>query len=130
MGLDVCIKGLGVDLMEIERLKRSIERRGKRLLEKIFTEEEIKYCFSMGEPYQHLTARFCLKEAVLKAFGLGLSKGVTLRDVEVKLDKLGKPYVEIHGRLKEEAEKYGVSRIIVSMSHSGEYAIAVAILTG
>ncbi|MCD6444058.1 holo-ACP synthase [Candidatus Bathyarchaeota archaeon] len=130
MGLDTGIKGLGVDLMEIERLKRSVERRGRRLLEKIFTEEEIRYCFSMGEPYQHLAARFCLKEAVLKAFGLGLGRGVTLRDVEVKLDGLGKPYVEIHGRLKEKAEKSGVSRIIVSMSHSGEYAIAVAILTG
>ena len=77
------IKGIGVDIVEIERFRRAVERRGRRFLEKIFTEEEMEYCFSMKDPYPHLAGRFCVKEAVLKSLGLGIGMGVKLSLIHI-----------------------------------------------
>jgi len=122
------IKGIGVDIVEIERFRRAVERRGRRFLEKIFTEEEMKYCFSMKDPYPHLAGRFCVKEAVLKSLGLGIGMGVKLKDIIVCLDKSGKPYINAGDSLRRFMNGIPGSRILVSISHSGEYAVAVAIL--
>jgi len=122
------IKGIGVDIVEIERFRRAVERRGRRFLEKIFTEEEMEYCFSMKDPYPHLAGRFCVKEAVLKSLGLGIGMGVKLKDIIVCLDKSGKPYINAGGSLRRFMNEISCSRIFVSISHSGEYAVAVAIL--
>lgn len=122
------LRGIGVDIQKVKRFKRSVERGGERILKKIFTRTELEYCLSMKDPYPHLTARFCLKEAVLKAFGTGVSGGVTFRDVEVCQESSGKPYVRLHGRLRELSKELGVSGVFVSMSHSGDYAVAVAVL--
>ena len=122
------IKGIGVDIVEIERFRRAVERRGRRFLEKIFTEEELEYCFSMKDPYPHLAGRFCVKEAVLKSLGLGIGMGVKLKDIIVCLDKSGRPYINAGGSLRRFMNEISCSRIFVSISHSGEYAVAVAIL--
>ena len=101
---------------------------GRRFLEKIFTKEEIDYCFSMKDPYPHLAGRFCVKEAVLKSLGLGTGMGVKLKDIIVCLDKSGKPYINAGDSLKKFMNKVPDSRILISISHSGEYVVAVALL--
>ena len=122
------VGGVGIDIVEIERFKHSVERRGRKLLEKIFTDEELKYCLSMKNPYPHLAGRFCAKEAVLKSLGLGIGCGVRLRDVEIYLDKSGKPNVRMKRIPGWLIEKLGRFNIHISLSHSGNYAIATAIL--
>jgi len=123
------VKGVGVDVISIEKFKRSVERGGRGFLERIFTKKEIEYCFSMGDPYPHLAGRFCVKEAVLKSLGLGIGGGVKLRDIEVCLDKCGRPYINAMGSLRGFMDKMAGGRLLVSMSHSEDYAVAVAILT-
>jgi len=123
------VEGVGIDIVEIKRFRHSADRGGRRFLERIFTKAEIDYCISMRDPYPHMAGRFCVKEAVLKSLGLGLGGGVKLRDIEVCLDARGKPYVEIHGLLKEYKDKPNGNRILVSISHTREYATAIAILT-
>ena len=122
------IKGIGVDIVKIERFRRAVERRRRKFLEKIFTEEELEYCFSMKDPYPHLAGRFCVKEAVLKSLGLGIGMGVKLKDIIVCLDKSGKPYINAGDSLKKLMNKAPGSRILISISHSGEYVVAVALL--
>ena len=122
------VKGIGIDIVEIERFRRIVKRGGRRFLEKIFTKEEIDYCFSMKDPYPHLAGRFCVKEAVLKSLGLGIGMGVKLKDIIVCLDKSGKPYINAGDSLKKLMNKVSGSRILVSISHSGEYVVAVALL--
>jgi len=125
----VNISGVGVDIIEIERFKRSIERRGRRLLEKIFTDEELEYCLSMKNPYPHLASRFCAKEAILKSLGLGIGCGVSLKDIEIYLNENGKPNVRTERIPKRFAEKLGKFSIHISLSHSRNHAVAMAILT-
>lgn len=122
------VKGIGIDIVEIERFRRIVKRGGRRFLEKIFTKEEIDYCFSMKDPYPHLAGRFCVKEAVLKSLGLGIGMGVKLKDIIVCLDKSGKPYINAGDSLKKFMNKIPGSRILISISHSGEYVVAVALL--
>jgi len=122
------VKGIGIDIVEIERFRRIVKRGGRRFLEKIFTKEEIDYCFSMKDPYPHLAGRFCVKEAVLKSLGLGMGMGVKLKDIIVCLDKSGKPYINAGDSLKKFMNKVPDSRILISISHSGEYVVAVALL--
>jgi holo-[acyl-carrier protein] synthase len=111
--------GLGVDLLEIGRLERALERH-PRLAERLFTEGERRYAAERARPGRHLAARFAAKEAVVKA--LGLSGGFGLREVEVLAGE--PPTVRLSGRVAQAAGEG--RRIEVSMTHSREYAAAVA----
>jgi holo-[acyl-carrier protein] synthase len=113
---------VGVDLLEIERLERALERR-PRLALRLFTEAERAYASSRGRPGQHLAARFCAKEAVAKALGL---QAWSFLDVEV-LAAGGPPEVKLHGAAAARAQALGV-RVSVSLTHTGREAAAVAIL--
>jgi holo-[acyl-carrier protein] synthase len=110
--------GLGVDLLEIERLERAL-RRHPRLAERVFTEGERRYAEERARPGRHLAARFAVKEAVVKA--LGLSGGFGLREIEVLAGE--PPTVRLSGRAAEAADGAPVR---ISMTHSREYAAAVA----
>lgn len=110
--------GIGVDLLEIGRLERALERH-PRLAERVFTEAERRYAAGRARPGRHLAARFAAKEAVVKA--LGLSGGFGLREIEVVAGE--PPTVELSGRAAEVAAG---SRVELSMTHSREYAAAVA----
>jgi holo-[acyl-carrier protein] synthase len=110
--------GLGVDLLEIERLERALERH-PRLAERVFTEGERRYAAGRARPGRHLAARFAAKEAVVKA--LGLSGGFGLREIEVLAGE--PPTVRLSGRAAEAAAGAPVE---ISMTHSREYAAAVA----
>jgi holo-[acyl-carrier protein] synthase len=114
--------GVGVDLLEIERLERALERR-PRLAQRLFTDDELAYASSMARPGQHLAARFCAKEAVAKALGL---EAWSFRDVEV-VGTGGPPEVRLHGAAAERARALGVT-VSVSLTHTGRDAAAVAIV--
>ncbi len=118
--------GLGVDIVEVERMRRVLTRT-PRFAEKAFSEEERTYCDKRSDPAQHYAARFAAKEAVLKALGTGFSNGIGLRDVEVVRNPKGRPLVSLHGRAAELAQAAGVLEIPLSLSHTQSEAVACAI---
>jgi holo-[acyl-carrier protein] synthase len=113
---------VGIDLLEIERLERALDRR-PRLAERLFTDGERSYAASRARPGQHLAARFCAKEAVAKALGL---EAWSFRDVEVTTAG-GPPEVSLHGAVAERAAALGVT-VRISLTHTRTDAGAVAIL--
>lgn len=116
--------GLGIDVIEIEQFRKVCERTPS-FTQKMFSNGEIKYCNSKPDPIPHFAARFAAKEAVLKALGTGFSEGVGYRDVEVIVDKSGKPSCELFGKAKEIA---GKKDIAISISHTSNDAVCCAIL--
>jgi holo-[acyl-carrier protein] synthase len=114
--------GVGIDLLEIDRLERALERH-PRLAERVFTAAEREYAAARARPGRHLAARFAAKEAVVKA--LGLSGGFGLREIEVLAWE--PPTVRLSGRVAEAA---GDGSIDISLTHSRDYAAAVAIRAG
>jgi holo-[acyl-carrier protein] synthase len=115
--------GIGIDLLEIDRLERALERH-PRLAERLFTEAERAYAAARGRPGQHLAARFCGKEAVAKALGLD---SWSFRDVEI-LGRDGPPELRLHGAAAARAAELGV-QVSISLTHTREQAAAVATLT-
>lgn len=122
------IHGIGIDLIEIERIKKTIKRFGKMFLTKIFTEAEIEYCQSHSKTeYQHFAGRFVAKEAVLKALGTGWPT-VSFKDIEIIPDAItGAPEVVLHGHILALAHRLEISSIYLSISHTKEYAIAQSV---
>jgi holo-[acyl-carrier protein] synthase len=113
---------VGLDLIEIERLERALERH-PGLAERIFLPDELRFAAGHRRPARHLAARFAAKEAALKALELG---GLGLRDVEVAGGGGGAPQLRLHGRAAEEAERRGVS-LALSLTHSRELAAAAVV---
>lgn len=121
------IFGIGTDIIEVERIHKVMERDiGFR--EKVFTREEIEYCESKRNKYQHYAARFSAKEAFLKAIGTGWRFGIRFADIEVTHDALGKPEINVYGKAQEWCEKERVSKIHVSLSHLKGIATAVVVV--
>jgi holo-[acyl-carrier protein] synthase len=110
---------VGVDIIELERIARVVERWGDRFLRRIYTEQELAYC--RGRIPQ-LAARFAAKEAVMKALGTGV-RGVGWRDVEVVRRRGGAPTIALHSRAERRAEAIGVTELAMSISHSRNYAV-------
>ena len=122
---------VGVDIIELDRIRRVLERHGERFLTRIYTAEEIaRYRDRMPE----LAARFAAKEAVSKALGVGLNHmsvhGIGWREVEVLPDPLGKPVLYLTGRAQQLAEEQGLREWAISLSHSRDYAVAFAVASG
>jgi len=122
------IFGTGVDIVEIERVRAAIEKWGESFLSKIFTPREIHYSNSRRISSQHFAARFAAKEAVIKAFGEPRKHPLNWTDIEVLNDDEGKPIIEFHNGAMKLKKKKGIGEVIVSLSHSKDYAIANAIL--
>ena len=148
------IKGVGIDLVKIERIKRAIDNKkalpqsGKnlviraslvegasearphnngRFLKRVFTKEEITKGEKKKDRYQFYGAHFATKEAVMKALGTGWRKGVRWIDIQIIHNNDGMPEVKLVGKTKEIAKRLGIDEVLVSMSHTKEYAIAQAI---
>ncbi|MBA7575419.1 MAG: holo-[acyl-carrier-protein] synthase [Dehalococcoidia bacterium] len=113
---------IGIDIVEIARLKKAIAQRGEAFLKRIYTESELK---SYRKKLPSLAARFAAKEAVIKALGKPTA-GIKLKDIEIVADDKGKPLVNLYGEAQNQAKALGLDKIAVSLSHSKEYAIAVA----
>ena len=124
------VKGVGVDLTQIPRLRRVVERWDDRFLRRVFTDEEIAYCRRHKEPARHFAARFAAKEAGMKALGTGLRLGVKWRELEVRRERGQAPTMVLTGRTKAIARAKGASRVLLSLSHDGDYAMAQALLVG
>ena len=119
------ITGLGVDIVEIDRMREAIERRPK-MKERLFSEDERAYCDSRNRPEIHYAMRFAAKEAVLKALGTGF-KGMRFTDVEVMRDETGRPAPHLKGRAAEVAEERGVLEMHLSLSFTHTTAVASAV---
>lgn len=122
------IEGFGVDIVEVTRIKSAIKKWGGRFLNKIFTKRELAYCKTKGAPEQHLAARFAAKEAVYKAFGGDGKTPILWTDVEILNEKNGKPKVVLKGSAKRLKEKRRISNVVVSLSHTKNYAVGNCIL--
>lgn len=119
------VKGIGVDIIEIARVRRSIEEGGNLFLEKVFTPGEIAYCTARHNAYQHYAARFAAKEAVSKALSTGWAGEFRWKDVEVTNDLSGQPRIAFSGKL---GENLNGAAVFVSLSHSESHVVAMVVI--
>jgi holo-[acyl-carrier protein] synthase len=124
------ILGVGIDIIEVERIRASHEKFGERFLKRILRPEEIAYCFSHAQPAPFLAARFSAKEAISKAFGTGIGRQLGWQDMEVRRKESGQPYVVLHDNGQVLFDKLQARALHLSLSHTNFYASAVAILDG
>jgi holo-[acyl-carrier protein] synthase len=124
------VRGIGVDLVECDRIQHSIDRFGERFLHRVFTDGEIDYSMSMKFPARHLAARFAGKEAVSKAFGTGIGKAMGWRNIDIQKKQSGEPFLVFSGPAQELATKRGVTSALITLSHTDHYAMACVVLEG
>jgi holo-[acyl-carrier protein] synthase len=117
---------VGVDAVGVERLRRLVEDDRSRQ-ETLFTREELAYCRGKRRCYEHMAARFAAKEAVLKAFGTGISQRMRWTDVEVLNERTGRPLVRLDGAVAAFAERHGLRDLDLSLTHTEGLALAQAI---
>lgn len=120
------VVGLGIDLIEVERVARSTERYGDRFLRRIYHPRELEQ--TRGDRVQYLAARFAVKEALFKALGTGWAQGIRWVDVEVQNLASGQPILILHGAAAEHARALGADRTHVTITHTAGHAAAVVIL--
>lgn len=116
--------GLGNDIIEIERVRQSIERHGQHFLNRLFSQAEQDYCYKFKDPVPHFAGRFAAKEAIAKALGTGFGAELSWHDLEILGDEHGKPIVHLTAAIKQ---RFNNPRILVSISHSASHATAVAL---
>ncbi|NLV23795.1 MAG: holo-ACP synthase [Deltaproteobacteria bacterium] len=121
------IGGLGTDLVRVARFRRFLEEGKTALLERLFTMAERDYAFSKRDPAPHLAARFAAKESFSKALGTGFRDGLSWQEIEVVHDPLGKPELVLKGRAAAMCQERGLSSLFLSLSHDGDYALAVVV---
>ncbi len=119
----------GLDLVELERMERALSQHGESFKRKVFTSKERAYCEARGKAaLQSFAARFCAKEAVAKALGTGIAKGVSFLDIEIVNGEEGKPSVILHGEARRIYEAMGGKAMDISLTHSRDYAAAQAVI--
>ncbi len=116
------VKGVGIDIIQVSRIKSMIDKYGDKFFKRILTDNEISYCKSFPNSELHFAGRFASKEAYSKAIGTGISRSFGWKDIEILNDQLGKPYIN---HLKE--TPYSAFRFEISISHTKEYGCAVVV---
>ncbi|MEO0137326.1 MAG: holo-ACP synthase [candidate division WOR-3 bacterium] len=124
----MAIFGIGIDIIEVTRIKSAVEKH-KNFVDKIFAPEELKFSERGVFRYEELAGRFAAKEAVLKAIKTGWRRGISYRDVVILNEKSGAPYVVLSGRAKEICTELKIDKIFISISHTKELAVGLAIAT-
>jgi holo-[acyl-carrier protein] synthase len=124
------ILGTGIDIIEVARIASSYEKFGERFVNRILLPDEITYCLSHKKPAPFLAARFAAKEAISKAFGTGIGTSLGWRDMEICRKDSGEPFVILHGKGKILFETRGAKQLLISLSHTQNYAAATAVLEG
>lgn len=117
----------GIDIVEINRIKKSINSYGDKFISRIFTEKEIEYCQKKAKPEENFAVRFAAKEAVMKIYGTGWGEGIKWTDIEIINNKSGKPILNLYNKALEFKKKLRLSDISISLSHTKNYATAVAV---
>lgn len=121
------IVGLGLDIAEIDRIGQAITRRGAAFLERVYTPQEVAYCEQHKNKFERYAGRFAAKEAAMKALGTGWRHGVRWHDIEVTRESSGKPTIGLEGVAREIADRMGVKNISLTITHSGNFALAQVI---
>lgn len=124
------IIGIGIDIVECERIGKMIEKHGDHFLQRVYTPQEIAYCVGRKAADQHYAGRWAAKEAVLKALGTGWAHGIQWVDVEVVNQQGGKPNIVLSGKAFEISQQLGIERLLISISHCKSYATAYATAIG
>jgi holo-[acyl-carrier protein] synthase len=124
------IVAVGTDIVEVLRIGQMIERHGEVFLNRVYTEDEIRYCQRRKEYTQHYAGRWAAKEAVMKTLGTGWSRGVGWRDIEICSSRTGAPSIVLKGAAREVAEQAGICDVLISISHCRTFATATAIAVG
>jgi holo-[acyl-carrier protein] synthase len=123
------VVGIGVDVVEVERIERAIARWGNAFVHRIYTAAEIVRARTGVTPAPRLAARFAAKEAVMKALGVGW-RALAWRDIEITNDMAGRPVVHLHGSAQRIAAERGVHQVLVALSHTHDHAVAHAVALG
>ena len=122
------IYGIGVDLVNIKRMERVIDRWGTRFINRIFTTQEINFCYQRPRAVSSFALRFAAKEAFSKAIGLGMKKGIRWRDIEIVQNPSGRPDLNVTGKTLSICHKEAIRRWYVTLSDEGDYGIAEVVL--
>lgn len=125
-GGQVC--GVGIDLVEVERIRSAHQRHAERFLRRVFTPAEQAYCLAMKDPYPHLAARFAAKEAVSKAFTTGIGAELGWTSIEVAKGERDEPLVRLDERGQALLAQVGAREVLLSLAHTAHHATAVALL--
>jgi holo-[acyl-carrier protein] synthase len=120
------IAGIGIDSVEIERFKRIVDDKGEDFLKRIFTSREISYSKTKKARMIHMAGKFAAKEAVKKALPDGAEIGLNWKDIEILNSEDGKPYAKLHGEAKRIMDKFNLTEVLVSISHTGNMAVSNA----
>jgi holo-[acyl-carrier protein] synthase len=124
------IIGTGIDICDVPRIAQSIARFGDRFLQRVFTEAEIRYCQSKKDSAERFAARFAAKEAAMKGLGTGAARGVSWHEIEVGHAPGGRPILTFSGKTRNVADRLGVKRISLSLTHTETSAMAMVIFEG
>jgi holo-[acyl-carrier protein] synthase len=124
------ILGTGIDIIEVARIASSYEKFGERFANRILLPDEIAYCLGHKNPAPFLAVRFAAKEAISKAFGTGIGAQLNWRDMEIRRKESGEPFVVLHGKGRELFAACGAKQLLISLSHTDNYAAATAVLEG
>ena len=122
------ILGVGIDIIEVARIKASYEKFGERFINRILHADEIAYCLSHKNPAPFLAVRFAAKEAISKAFGTGICAQLGWQDMEIRRKESGEPFVVLHGKGEKLFAARGAKQLLVTLSHTENYAAATAVL--
>jgi holo-[acyl-carrier protein] synthase len=122
------IYGIGTDFVEVPRIEKILHKWGEKFTGRVYSKGEIDYCRSKAFPAMHFAARFAVKESFLKSLGIGLGMGVKLRDIDVINTPQGKPILNINEQIEGIIDKFGITAIHISLTHTKEHAHAIVVL--
>jgi holo-[acyl-carrier protein] synthase len=121
------IVGMGIDIVEVNRIAAVIDAQKERFLRRVYTLDEVAYCEQFKNRYERYAGRFAVKEAAMKALGTGWGRGVRWVDLEVGRERSGRPTLTLKGEARKIADRLGVKRIAISITHTAEQALAQVI---
>jgi len=122
------IVGVGIDIVEIDRIERLMNEKGDLFMRRVFTDWEVATCNARARPMQHFAGRFAAKEAAFKALGTGLGSGVSWKSVELVNEPSGRPVLRLGGAAAEHMKKLGATKVWVSVSHGLAHAVATVVM--
>lgn len=122
------VVGIGIDLVKVSRIRSVLERHGQRFVDRILHPNELLIYQDHSQPLAYFAKRYAAKEALSKALGTGIAKGVNFNEIETQLNELGRPHLILHGTTLDKADELGVKKIFISLSDEQDYAVANVVL--